>query len=60
MKGGIKIQESDREKIRSIIIEQIEYFGRLVLAGEYVTAEMCGYADTVCSLIQSLRMLEEC
>lgn len=54
------MQESDREKIRSIIIEQIEYFGKLVLAGEYVTTEMCGYADTVCSLIESLRVLEEC
>lgn len=53
------MQESDREKIRSIIIEQIEYFGKLVLAGEYVTTEMCGYADTVCSLIESLCMLGE-
>lgn len=54
------MKESDKEKVRSIIIEQIEYFGKLVLAGEYVATEMCGYADTVCSLIESLRVLEEC
>lgn len=54
------MKESDKEKVRSIIIEQIEYFGKLVLAGEYITTEMCGYADTVCSLIQSLCVLDEC
>lgn len=51
--------ENEITKVRSIIIQQIEFLGNCVLSGEYVSDQMCGYSDTVTGLIMALCALEK-
>lgn len=51
--------ENEITKVRSIIIQQIEFLGNCVLSGEYVSDQMCGYSDTVTGLIMALCELEK-